>query len=95
LFFVGLVMAHGALLPVFEAQATWVAEVLTGRLQLPTAEQMRESIAGDQHVRARDFDPRWGILWDRYPYIRALDAEARRARRTPGVPAHAERSTIR
>jgi cation diffusion facilitator CzcD-associated flavoprotein CzcO len=95
LFFVGLVMTHGALLPVFEAQSAWVAEVLTGQIQLPSPEQMTESIAGDQRVRARDFDARWGILWDRYPYIRALEAEARRARRAPGVPAHAERSTLR
>lgn len=95
LFFAGLVMAHGALLPVFEAQATWLAEVLTHRLQLPSTEGMKASIAGDQQVRARDFDPRWGILWDRYPYMRALDAEARRARRVAGVPRYAERSTLR
>lgn len=95
LFFVGLVMAHGALLPIFEAQASWVAGVLAHELELPPCEQMRESIAADQQVRARDFDPRWNILWDRYPYIQALDKEARRARSAPGVPPHAARSTLR
>lgn len=95
LFFIGLAMAHGALLPVFEAQANWAAEVLTGNLRLPSTDQMRTSIAGDNEVRVRDFDPRWGILWDRYPYIRALEAEARRARRSPGVSRRAERATMR
>jgi hypothetical protein len=95
LFFIGLVMAHGALIPMFEAQANWVAEVLAERLVLPSADVMRASIARDDEVRRRDFDPRWGILWDRLPYIRSLEAEARRARRAPGSARRAEAPTVR
>lgn len=29
---------------------------------------MRTSIASDDEIRRRDFDPRWGVLWDRLPY---------------------------
>jgi glycine/D-amino acid oxidase-like deaminating enzyme len=95
LFFIGLVGGHGALIPMCEAQANWVAEVLAGRLALPSAEVMRESIARDDEVRRRDFDPRWGIMWDRFPYIRALDSEARRARRAPGPSPRAAAPTVR
>jgi hypothetical protein len=78
-----------------EAQANWVAEVLAGRLVLPSSEVMRESIARDDAVRRRDFDPRWGIMWDRFAYIRALDAESRRASRSPGEPRRAAAPTVR
>jgi hypothetical protein len=87
-------MAHGALVPMFEAQANWVAEVLAERLVLPSAEVMRASIGRDDEVRRRDFDPRWGILWDRLPYIRSLETEARRARRTPGTTRRAQAPTV-
>ncbi len=95
LFFIGLVMAHGALIPIFEAQANWVAEVLADRLVLPSTEVMRASIACDDEVRRRDFDPRWGILWDRLPYIRSLETETRRARRLPGTSQRAAAPTVR
>jgi len=95
LFFVGLVMALGALIPVFEVQANWVAEVIAGRLVLPSEEVMVRSIARDQEVRRRDFDPRWGIMWDRRGYIRSLEAEARQARRSPGPPRRADAETVR
>jgi dimethylaniline monooxygenase (N-oxide forming) len=95
LFFIGLAMAHGALIPVFEAQANWVAEILADRLVLPPKEVMRASIARDDEVRRRDFDPRWGILWDRLPYIRSLELETRRARRLPGTSRRAAAPTVR
>jgi Flavin-binding monooxygenase-like len=41
LFFVGFVDAPGGLLPVVEAQAEWIAAVLTGALGLPSPERMR------------------------------------------------------
>ncbi len=77
LFFVGMVAGHGALLPMFEAQAQWVASVLSGQLQLPDTDAMRTSIVADEHVRARDFNPRFGIMFDRQPYVRHLVAEAK------------------
>jgi cation diffusion facilitator CzcD-associated flavoprotein CzcO len=95
LFFIGLAMAHGALIPIFEAQANWAAEVLTDRLALPSTEVMCASIAHDDEVRVRDFDPRWGILWDRLPYIRSLETETRAARRSPGTSRRAAAPTVR
>lgn len=87
LFFVGIAFAHGALLPVMEAQANWMADVVLGRLALPPLETMRRSVERDAAVRARDFDPRFGFIWDRVPYCRSLEAESDHARRSPGRPA--------
>lgn len=94
LFYAGLVFAHGALTPVFEAQANWLGDVLAGRLSLPAAETMSESVARDESIRARDFDPRHGMFWDRLRYIRALETESRNARRRPGVSRRAAAPTV-
>lgn len=94
LFFIGLVAGHGALIPMFEAQAGWVGTVLADELTLPSEDVMYSSVACDDEVRARDFDPRFGVLWDRLAYVRALEAEARRARREAGVSPGAEGPTV-
>ncbi len=86
LFFVGIAFAHGALIPLMEAQANWVADVVTGRLGLPPPETMRHSVELDAAVRAKDFDPRFGFIWDRLPYCRSLESESDHAREWPGRP---------
>lgn len=90
LFFVGLVAGHGALLPMFEAQAAWVAAVLARELQIPGEETMRASIAADRRVRAANFEPRFGIFFDRLRYARHVLAEAARPGRAvdPAGPTH-------
>jgi hypothetical protein len=94
LFFIGLIGGHGALIPMFEAQANWTADVLAGSLELPPVGMMRESIAADDVVRRRDFDPRFGFLYDRFPYIHSLDQESKRARRRPGRSPRAALATV-
>jgi len=95
LFFVGIVFGHGALIPVMEAQANWVADVVTGRLALPGPDAMRRSVAQDAAFRARHFDPRFGFIWDRLPYIRALESESAQVRRRPGrIAARAADATV-
>ncbi|HYK99342.1 MAG TPA: NAD(P)-binding domain-containing protein [Candidatus Acidoferrales bacterium] len=84
LFFIGLAFVHGALIPVMEAQANWAADVVAGRLALPSAAEMRRSVELDDAVRARYFDRRFAFLWDRLPYCRALESESAHARRQPG-----------
>jgi hypothetical protein len=96
LFFIGLAFTLGALIPVMEAQANWTGEVLAGRLLLPSEEVMRESIRRDAEVRNRDFDGRIAFMWDRVRYQRALEREAKRAARQPGLaPPRAEAPTLR
>ena len=84
LFFVGITFGHGALIPMMEAQANWAADVLIGRLGLPSRDVMRRSVELDAAVRARYFDPRFGFIWDRLPYCRSLESESAGARQRPG-----------
>jgi len=84
LFFIGIAFAHGALLPMMEAQADWAADVVSGRLALPSPETMRRSVERDAASRARYFDRRFGFIWDRLPYCRRLESESAAARRRPG-----------
>jgi dimethylaniline monooxygenase (N-oxide forming) len=84
LFYVGIAMGHGALIPMMEAQADWTADVIAGRLLLPSPEEMRESVELDTATRRRQFDHRFGFLWDRLAYCRALESESRHAARHPG-----------
>lgn len=81
LHFVGLVAGHGALMPMFEAQARWAAAALAGDLVLPSEDDMRASIAADDAVRGRDF-ARDGLFFDRLRYVRALSREAAAGRAT-------------
>jgi hypothetical protein len=96
LFFVGIVFGHGALIPVMEAQANWMADVVAGRLGLPDPDVMRRSVALDTAFRARHFDPRFGFIWDRLPYIRSLESESAQARDGPArVASRAAEATVR
>lgn len=94
LFFVGIVAALGALMPLMEAQAEWTAEVLAGRLSLPPDEVMRTSIDRDRRARRRAVDEHYGLWFDRVPYLRALERESRAARRRPGPPRRAAAATV-
>jgi dimethylaniline monooxygenase (N-oxide forming) len=54
LYFVGLIQALGALMPLAEAQAGWVADLITGEGALPSVAQMRKQItAYDESLRKR------------------------------------------
>jgi hypothetical protein len=54
LYFIGLVQPIGAVMPLAEAQAHWVADLITGRVTLPSAAEMRRQIAAyDVALRKR------------------------------------------
>ena len=88
LYFVGLVQPWGAIMPLAEAQAKWVADVLTGASGLPPREQMLAEI--QQHraeVAARyTKSVRHTIQVDFYPYQRLLKKTSRRGRHWPKHP---------
>lgn len=87
LFFAGFVDAPGGLLPLVEAQGEWIAAVLTGRLRLPRAEQMRRAIdRAERRTRRRFPDERpHSIRCDPHAYRRLLRSDLRRARLRCGV----------
>jgi len=54
LWFIGLVQPLGAVMPLAEAQAHWVADLITGRVTLPPRAEMRAQIAAyDAALRKR------------------------------------------
>jgi dimethylaniline monooxygenase (N-oxide forming) len=79
LFFVGLVEAHRALLPIAEQQAIWTAAVLSGHLALPAASERGRVAKQDADRRLRDFGDRREFLVDYAKYLAALRRD-RRAR---------------
>ena len=82
--FIGLVQPFGALMPVAEAQAAWVADHLSGGYQLPSPEVMRAQIGSAREARERQFvaSPRHTMEIDFYTYLRHLRRERRRGKVT-------------
>jgi thioredoxin reductase len=81
LYFIGFVQPLGAIMPVAEAQAEWVADLLGGRGTLPSPAEMRAEIASSEaKVRKRYVaSKRHTIQVDFHPYLRELRKERKRA----------------
>jgi hypothetical protein len=86
LYFIGLVQPLGAVMPVAEAQCEWVADILQGKVTLPTPDRMRQVIEREQgRMRARYVaSKRHTIQVDFQPYLRTLARERRRRGRVLG-----------
>lgn len=74
LYFIGLIQPLGAIMPLAELQAKWVAGLITGRLNLPTRDEMLRLIIKDQALLAKRYVPstRHTIQVDFFPYKRWL-----------------------
>jgi dimethylaniline monooxygenase (N-oxide forming) len=90
LYFVGLIQPHGAFMPLAEAQAEWVADLIDGTAALPSPAHMRKALEREERRLAERYvtSPRHTIQVDFYPYMRELARERRRGRRRrrPGDP---------
>jgi hypothetical protein len=54
LYFIGLVQPLGAVMPLAEDQAHWVADLILGRVSLPSRAEMRRQVAAyDEALRKR------------------------------------------
>lgn len=82
LMFIGLVQPFGALMPVAEAQAEWVADHLAGEYTLPSRDVMLAEITREREARERQFvaSPRHTMEIDFYAYLRGLRRERRGGR---------------
>ncbi len=80
LYFIGLIQPLGAIMPLAEAQAEWVADVLEGKCELPTPAAMKAEIARSERRLARRYvaSPRHTIQVDFFPYLRTIERERRR-----------------
>ncbi len=83
LFFIGLIQSIGAVMPLAEQQAHWVADLITGVCRLPSRERMRAQIARyDERLRRRYVaSVRHTIQVDAHAYTAELRKERKHSRR--------------
>lgn len=88
LYFIGLVQPWGAIMPLAEAQAKWVADILSGVSGLPPREEMLQEIQRHRTAIAKRYtqSPRHTIQVDFFPYQAQLAKTSRRGRRWPKRP---------
>ncbi|MDT0213759.1 NAD(P)-binding domain-containing protein [Rothia sp. ARF10] len=95
LFFIGLLQPVGAVMPLAEAQGTWVTEMLAGRYAPPPVDEVRRQMAAEHERNRRQFyaSPRHTMEVDFDHYLWDLERERRRGaaraarRRMPSAPA--------
>ena len=89
IFFVGLIQPLGAIMPLAEAQAEWVADLVSGEGELPSHDQMLGQIQEyDEAVRKRYVaSKRHTIQVDFHKYLAEIERERRASRaRAQGRP---------
>jgi hypothetical protein len=81
LYFIGLIQPLGAIMPIAEAQAEWVADLLAGSGSLPGVGEMREEIVGAERRMRRRYvaSKRHTIQVDFHPYLREIRRERKQA----------------
>ena len=80
LYFVGFVQPLGPVMPLAEAQAEWIADLLTDRVALPPAMEMRKEISEYERWLGRRYvsSKRHTIEVDFHPYRRDIARERKR-----------------
>jgi len=81
LYFLGFVQPLGAIMPIAEAQAEWVADLLAGNGTLPPPGEMRAEISSSESKMRKRYvaSKRHTIQVDFHPYFRELKRERKRA----------------
>jgi dimethylaniline monooxygenase (N-oxide forming) len=81
IYFIGFIQPLGPIMPIAEAQSEWVADLITGRAQLPAPTKMREQISAEEAKQRKRFvaSKRHTVEVDFYPYLREIRRERKRA----------------
>ena len=89
LWFIGLVQPLGAIMPLAEAQSSWVTDLIAGDGGLPGPAEMARDIALEQARMERRYvtSKRHTIQVDFDDYLRTVSRERERSRTRLGVPA--------
>jgi hypothetical protein len=84
LYFVGFIQPLGPIMPIAEAQAEWIADLLTDRAALPPANEMRQEIADYERWLNKRFvsSKRHTVEVDFHPYLRDIRKERKRSKQT-------------
>lgn len=77
LYTIGLIQPLGAVMPLAEAQAQWVAKLLSGECTLPSREAMERAYQKDREAMARRYvkSPRHTLQVDFFPYLKQMEKE--------------------
>jgi hypothetical protein len=69
-------------MPLAEAQCEWIADILEGKVTLPSPEAMRKVIEREDRRMAKRYiaSKRHTIQVDFYPYLRVIERERKRGR---------------
>jgi hypothetical protein len=80
LYFIGFIQPLGPIMPIAEAQAEWLADLLTSKAALPPAPEMRKEIAAYDRWLHKRFvsSKRHTIEVDFHPYLRDIRRERKR-----------------
>lgn len=80
LYFIGFIQPLGPIMPLAEAQAEWVADLLGGQAALPPAGEMKREIASEEKRQAKRFvaSKRHTVEVDFHPYLREIRRERKR-----------------
>jgi len=81
LYFIGFIQPLGPIMPLAEAQAEWVADLLVGGATLPPAGEMKREIAREERKMRKRFvaSKRHTVEVDFHPYLREIRRERKRA----------------
>jgi thioredoxin reductase len=81
LFFIGFIQPLGPIMPLAEAQAEWIADLLGGRASLPTPAEMWKEIEAEEAKMRKRFvaSKRHTVEVDFYPYLREIRRERKLA----------------
>jgi dimethylaniline monooxygenase (N-oxide forming) len=80
IYFVGFIQPLGPIMPLAEAQAEWIADLLSGRATLPPAGEMKREIAREERKMRKRFvaSKRHTVEVDFHPYLREIRRERKR-----------------
>jgi cation diffusion facilitator CzcD-associated flavoprotein CzcO len=81
LYLIGFIQPLGPIMPLAEAQAEWVADLLGGAATLPEATEMRRQIATEEGKMRKRFvaSKRHTVEVDFHPYLREIRRERKQA----------------
>jgi dimethylaniline monooxygenase (N-oxide forming) len=81
LFFIGFIQPLGPIMPLAEAQAEWVADLLSGRAALPPPAEMRQEVETEERKMRKRFvaSKRHTVEVDFHPYLREIRRERKLA----------------
>jgi hypothetical protein len=81
LYFMGFIQPLGPIMPIAEAQAEWVADLLQGKTTLPPQVEMKREIAAYESWLKKRFvaSKRHTVEVDFHPYLRDIRRERKRA----------------